>query len=195
MTVENKTVLITGCGSGIGKHLTKAFYEKGARVVATDIDLNKLAYTENWEDNKVLTFQLDVTSKQQWKEVITEVENRWNNIDILINNAGILEAEFFGEIKDENHLDRQIDINLKGTVYGVYYALLLMAEGSVIINISSLAGVAPIPGISLYSASKFGVRGFTLSIAPELEKQGIFVYNISPDAVNTPLLENIKDNA
>lgn len=192
MNLSGKTVMITGCGSGIGRHLTQTFYQKGANIVVTDIDESKLDFTSNWDKNRFLAYKLDVTSKNQWKDVIGKVRKKWKHIDILVNNAGIADAEFFVDIKDENHLDKPIDVNLKGTVYGVYYTLPLLKEGSVIINISSLAGVAPIPGISLYSASKFGVRGFTLAIAPELEKHGIFVYNVSPDAVLTPLLEKVK---
>ncbi len=194
MNKTSKIVFLTGCGSGIGKHLAQSFYKRGYKVIATDIDVQKLDYTSHWDKDRKLIAKLDVTQISDWKNAIDLLKNKWNDLDIMINNAGILVTDYFYDIKNIKDIDNQIDINLKGTIYGTHFILpfLLKKQDGIIINISSLAGVAPIPGMSIYSASKYGVRGFTLAIAPELAGKGIKVYNISPDAVNTPLVDGVK---
>ncbi len=192
---DAKVVFITGAGSGIGKHLARSFYKKEYNVVASDVDFSALDYTNDWDTDRKMTLKLDVTRTEDWENAVKTLEAGWNDLDIIINNAGILLTDYFYDIKNLNHIDSQIDINLKGPIYGTYYLLpfLMKKKDGIIINISSLAGVAPIPGMSIYSASKYGVRGFTLAIANELDKLGIHVYNISPDAVDTPLIDRVKD--
>jgi len=165
MSGRDTVVCITGCGSGIGRHLAEACIEA-----------------------------LDVTRREDWQRCMGLVAERWGRLDVLINNAGILDTEYFHEIVDLETVDAQIDVNLRGPIYGMYYALPLLRKSpsAVVINISSLAGVAPIPGMSIYTATKYGLRGFSLAVATELEELGIRVYNISPDAVRTPLIEGVR---
>ena len=189
--MERKTFFITGCGRGIGKHLGEAFYQEGHNVILTDIKKESLSYAKNWEKNRVLLLKLDVRKPKEWKKSIEKALEKFSSIDVLINNAGVLICNFLEEIHEEE-IDLQIDTNLKGVIYGCYYISQAMKErgrGGIIINISSLAGVAPIPGLSIYTASKFGVRGFSLAISYELRGKGIYVYNLSPDAVKTPMIE------
>ncbi len=192
--MSSKIVFLTGCGSGIGKHLAQTFYQRGYKVIATDIDLQKLDYASQWDNTRKLIVKLDVSKKADWINAINLLINKWHDLDIMINNAGVLSTDYIYEISDIKDIDNQIDINLKGTIYGTYFILdfLMKKKDGIIINISSLAGVAPIPGMSIYSASKYGVRGFTLAVAQELSKKGIKVYNISPDAVKTPLIDGVK---
>lgn len=185
----NKTVFITGCANGIGKALVERFYSLGYRVIATDIDFDKLK-SHSWDSSKVSIYKLDVTNPEEWYGVVAAVIDKFGQIDVLINNAGVIIPAFIHDftIKD---VDFHIDINLKGVIYGskIVSDLMLKQGSGHIINIASLAGVAPIQGLSLYSASKFAVRGFTLSIAQELKPRGIFVSVVCPDLVDTNMLK------
>lgn len=197
MSGRDTVVCITGCGSGIGRHLAECFYRRGYCVVCTDCMMERLHYATEWNHARVIVEALDVTRRQDWQRCMKLIDERWGRLDVLINNAGVLDTDYFHEIVDLDVVDMQIDVNLKGPIYGMHYALALLRKSPspVVINISSLAGVAPIPGMSIYTASKYGLRGFTLAVATELERLGIRVYNVSPDAVRTPLIEGVRHKA
>ncbi len=181
-----QTVLITGCANGIGWHLAQCFYEKCYFVVATDVDLEKLqSQTKHWDNSKSLVVGLDVRQANGWKTLA----NTLPQIDILINNAGVIVPSFLAEMNTES-IDFQIDINQKGMMYGtviVGQKMIKQGHGH-IINVASLAGIAPIHGLGIYAASKHGIRAFTLSIAHEMKQKGIVVSCICPDLVATDML-------
>jgi len=187
-------VFITGCASGIGKSLSLSFYNKGYNVVITDINYEKLDWTNQLEKERILVEKLDVRDYSNWEDLINKTLNKFSKIDILINNAGIMNSDYIWNMKVED-IQNEIDTNLKGVVIGSMIASKIMIKQGHghIINISSLAGIAPIPGISIYTATKFAVRGFSIAIAYELKKFNVFVSVICPDAVKTPLIENVKD--
>ncbi len=111
-----------------------------------------------------------------------------------MNNAGLLIPDWIGAVRDED-VDRLFDVNAKGVVYGTREAARRFVQrgGGHIVNVGSLAGLAPIPGLSLYVASKFAVRGFTLAVGTELAKQGVAVTLVMPDAVQTPMITRQLD--
>jgi 3-oxoacyl-[acyl-carrier protein] reductase len=190
-----KTVFITGSANGIGKHLSEVFYNQGFNVVVTDFLIEKLIQqTSDWNTENALIEQLNVTDIINWQKVVQKAIDKFGKIDILLNVAGVITPGFVSEfaLKD---IDYHIDINVKGLMYGtkiVANEMLKIGEGH-IINFASLAGVAPIHGISLYSASKYAVRGFSLAITPELRAKGIQVSVICPDLVNTNMLTSQLD--
>jgi 3-oxoacyl-[acyl-carrier protein] reductase len=185
-----KTVFITGSANGIGKHLSEVFYNQGFNVVATDFLIDKLIeQTATWNTDDCLIEQLDVSNIENWQNVVRKAIKKFSKIDILLNVAGVITPGFVEDfaLKD---IDYHIDINVKGVMCGtkiVADEMLKVAEGH-IINFASLAGVAPIHGLALYSASKYAVRGFSLAITPELRAKGIQVSVICPDLVNTNML-------
>ena len=193
----SKVVFITGSASGLGKHLTTRFANEGYRVVATDINsdaLKQCASELAWDAETVWTRKLDVTKKAQWQSLWQSVLEKWGGVDVLLNVAGYLLPGYLAET-DMAQIDRHIDVNVKGLMYGSKLAAEHMTakhEGH-IVNIASLAGIAPIPGIGLYSASKFAVRGFTLSLAQELRPRGVSVSVVCPDAIETPMLTLQED--
>lgn len=142
----------------------------------------------------MLVSKLDVTSPGDWKKVMDLAIKKWGKIDVLLNVAGYLLPGYIYEVPP-NHIDRHVDINTKGVLYGTREAAIRMVAAGAghIINIASLAGVAPISGISLYSTSKFAVRGFSLAIAQELREKNVFVTVVCPDAIKTPMLDLQKD--
>ncbi len=181
-------VFITGCANGIGKHLVERMQSLDYQVIATDIDFEKLK-SHGWDTQKVHLEKLDVSNASEWNEVIERSLKKFGKIDVLINNAGVITPGFIGELSIKD-IDFQININLKGVMYGTKLAADLMVKQGFghIINFASLAGVAPIQGLPVYSTSKFGVRAFSLAIATELKKQNVAVSVICPDLVDTNML-------
>lgn len=192
MTQRKNVVFITGAASGVGWCLTQAFVREGYQVVATDIDfagLKARIQEQSWSAKQIYMRKLDVSDPDQWQAVWASVRERWGQVDVLLNAAGFLKPGYIAKVSSVD-IDRHIDINVKGLMYGSQLAASTMSKQGAghIINIASLAGVAPIPGIALYSASKFAVRGFTLALAQELKPSGVHVSVICPDAIETPML-------
>lgn len=186
-------MVLTGCASGIGRHLTGALARSGHRLVATDLDADALAAaaeSERWSDASVVRRQLDVRSEAQWEATLDAAGAELGGLDVLFNIAGFLQAAYVTDFTQRD-IDLHLDVNAKGTMLGTRAAARRMIEAGSghIVNIGSLASLAPVPGLSLYSASKFAVRGFTLAAATELRPRGVAVTLIMPDAVATPMLE------
>jgi 3-oxoacyl-[acyl-carrier protein] reductase len=182
-------IFITGATGGLGLALIEKLSSyKDNFIIATDIYKN---YQFSYKN--VVYYQLDVSKFEKWEKLIKQIEKTYP-IDVLINLAGVIRPSYITDYRKED-IDRQIDINCKGIIYGcsVIVSYMKNRKKGQIINISSLAGVAPIPGISLYSASKFAVRGFSLAIAQELKPYNIFVSVVCPDAIKTPMLDLQKD--
>ncbi|MBO0937756.1 SDR family NAD(P)-dependent oxidoreductase [Fibrella sp. HMF5335] len=184
------TYLLTGCANGIGRHMARVFYNQGHHVVATDIDVVGLAtLTADWDQTRVLTLPLDVRSTASWQAVIDQTLTRFGRVDVGLNIAGVVHVGYAAEFNPAD-VDLVVDVNLKGVILGtrLMAAQMVKQGGGQIINIASLAGVAPIQGLSLYSATKFAVRGFSLAAAGELRKQGVQVSVVCPDLVDTNML-------
>jgi 3-oxoacyl-[acyl-carrier protein] reductase len=188
--MTQKVFFLTGCASGIGKHLAQVLSADGHTVVATDIKVDGLPPASD----TLLPRALDVRDDNQWGNLIQEVIDSWGRIDILINIAAYLSP---GYIKDmtADDIHQQMDVNAKGVMLGMQAVIPHMIESGTghIINIASLAGIAPIPGIALYSASKHAVRAISIAAALELAKHNIAVSVICPDAVQTPMLDLEKN--
>lgn len=187
MQLKNKIALITGASSGIGKAIAEKFSEEGAIVIITSQDLNKIKAISKKIKNSY-PIKLDVSDKKQVENSIKEVIKRFKKIDILVNNAGIAE---WGKVIDVpyEHFERQIAVNLIGTIYCTKAVLPYMAKQSsgTIINISSGLGKRGEAECSGYCASKFGLMGFSESIADEFKEYKIKVHIISPGMVDTPI--------
>lgn len=195
MIFNDKTAIVTGSASGIGRKVTEELYQKGCNVVACDIQIEKLnELYGDYDSERFIICSLDVTKADQWKEMAEGAKSRFGNIHWLLNIAGIIEPGYIYETPIQ-HIDRQIDINLKGTIYGVRVVseMMLKQRFGHIINISSMAGLTPVPGLNIYSATKFGIRGFSMAAASELEEFGVQVSVLCPDAVQTQMLDYQKD--
>ena len=186
-----KRVLITGAAKGIGKALAVHFSQKGFEVIATDLDEVALSSLKLANEN-IDTIYQDVRSYKGWLKLTEGLENSGRIPDIIINNAGVIRPGLSYQ-QNEFDIDLQLDVNTKGLIYGTNIIGAKMVEkgSGHIINIASLAGIAPVYGLSMYCASKFAARGFTLAAAQEFADKGIFVSCICPDGTNTPMFESM----
>ncbi len=186
-------ILITGAASGIGRHLTARLSRAGHAVVATHRDQDALARAmaeERVGDSVSSTF-LDVTSEGDWERAFDFAEERLRGVDVLMNVAGVLAPGFVVDVTARD-LDAMLDVNVKGVVLGTREAarrMIAAKNPGHIVSFGSLASLSPVPGLSIYCASKWAVRGFCLSASVELEPHGIAVSLVCPDAVETPMLD------
>lgn len=184
---------VTGCASGIGGRLCEVLVARGHHLWATDLAIDALrerAEAGRWPSARTTCAPLDVRDPAAWEASYAAAIERLGAIDVHVNVAGYLRPGWLSELPLAE-LDRHIDVNLRGVALGTALAARHMrgrGRGQ-IINVASLAGVAAIPGIAIYSATKHGVRGLSLAAAAELAEHGIAVTTISPDAVATPMLD------
>lgn len=182
--------LITGAAGGIGRHFAGILQQQNYRLVLGDIDEEGLRRA--YQPGAALHYlRLDVVTRvADWKIFLRTALDQFGRIDYLFNVAGVVAPGYVHETEIEL-IDRHLDVNAKGVMYGTRLASEQMVEqgSGHIINIASLAGIAPIAGIALYSASKFAVRGFSIASAYELRPRGVHVSVVCPDLVDTPMLD------
>ena len=181
---KDKVVIITGASSGIGEATAKEFARNGSKIVLAARSEEKLLKIENelkaTYNCDVCYFITDVSREIDCKRLIEKTIEKYDSIDILINNAGISMRASFVEV--ELHvLQRLMDVNFWGTVYCTKYALpyLIKSKGSVV-GISSVAGFQGLPGRTGYSASKFAIHGFLETLRIENLKNGLHVMILAP---------------
>lgn len=145
------TIWITGAAQGVGAELVSVALRKGYNVVASDVamdHLNRTAGERAWESSRVMLSMLDVREEAQWRRVAESLVARWKTLDVMVNNAGVIQPGWLREASIES-MHWQIDVNLKGLMLGSHIATELMVPRGRghIVNIASLAGVAPVPGL------------------------------------------------
>lgn len=184
MSLKNKTVIITGASSGIGKACAEEFARQGANLVLGArqyVTLCEIA--DELQKNfgvKAIAVQCDVSKEDDCKLLIEKATLTFNRIDVLINNAGISMRAIFNDL-DLVVIRNLMDVNFWGTIYCTKYALpqLIKHKGSVV-GISSIAGYRGLPGRTGYSASKFAINGFLESLRVENLKNGLHVMIAAP---------------
>jgi len=175
----NKTILITGCSSGIGKAAAKLFASKSWNVIATLRAPDK--ETELTNSNNVLLARLDVQDRNSISRAIETGITRFGKIDALINNAGFSLSGVFEGIPREK-IQEQFEVNVFGVmdVTRVLLPHFRKNKGGLIINVSSRAGLVGLPLLTLYCAAKYALEGFSESLAYELASQNIIVKLVEP---------------
>lgn len=201
MDFKNKVVIITGASSGIGKACAEEFAKRGANLVLAArqyVTLCEIAADlEKQYGIKAVAVQADVSKEEDCKLLVRQALVTYNQIDVLINNAGLSMRALFNDL-DLSVLKNLMDVNFWGTVYCTKYALpeILKTRGS-IIGVSSIAGYRGLPGRTGYSASKFAMNGFMESLRTELLKKGVHVMVACPGftASNIRFTALAKDGA
>jgi len=181
MVFQNKTIIITGASSGIGKALAIACLEQGARVALCARNVEKLQEAfHSFDNNNLLLQAADVSKEEDCSSFVDAVVRKWGTIDVLVNNAGISMRALF-EDADLSVIRNLMDINFWGTVYMSKFALpqILRSKG-IICGISSIAGYRGLPARTGYSSSKFAMQGFLEALRTELLHTGVHVMWVSP---------------
>jgi short-subunit dehydrogenase len=187
--LHDKTVIITGAGGGIGAATARLLDREGARLVLADIDLSALEDISGELSRPALTVKCDVTNRQDIEQLVARVRERYKTADVLVNTAGIIIPALFEDSSHED-IDKQVAINLMGTINATRGVLPMLIErgGGSIVTISSMAGIVPETRSAIYTATKFALRGFNLTLALELKEHQIDVSTIFPDSTDTPML-------
>jgi 3-oxoacyl-[acyl-carrier protein] reductase len=197
MRVKDKVVIITGGGSGIGKETGLLFAKEGAKVVVADVNEKAGAETVDTIKNAggdALFAKLDVSNREQTKQVVKDTIAKYGRIDVLINNAGIIQDALVIKMT-EDQWDKVININLKGPFNCIQaVAEQMITQGSgVILNISSIVALYGNVGQTNYAATKAGLVGMTKTLAKELGKKGIRVNAIAPGFIYTPMTATVPE--
>lgn len=191
---QKTVVVITGATSGIGLACAQQFFAKGAQLALCARNFEDLKKLQNQLDTtgqNVLIQQVDVAKQNECEKFIAETINKFGQIDILINNAGITMRALFSEV-NLDVLKKLMDVNFWGSVYCTKFAMpyLLKSKGS-IVGMSSVAGYKGLPTRSGYSASKFALEGWLESLRIENLKTGVHVLIARPGFTAT----NIRNTA
>src|SRR5258708_7229828 len=198
--ITGKVVVITGASSGIGESTAKLLAEQGAKVVLGARRSNRIdavVQEISASGGKAIGFATDVTKRAEVEALIQGAVDGFGRVDVLLNNAGIMPIAPIGALKVDEW-DRQIDVNIKGLLYGVAAALPHMQKqkSGQIINIASVFGIKMFaPGGTVYCATKAAVRALTEGLRMELHPQNIPSPLIPPAPVATQLPQTTSPQA
>ena len=190
--MEGKVALVTGGASrpGLGSAIAERLAESGAIVALTDVDVSgaeEVAAAILDSGGEASAHRHDVSSQEDWDHVIDAVIARHGRLDVLVNNAGILEVADIGDEHANDALFNQFNVNVAGSYYGTRAAVAVMREagGGSIINLSSVAGLVGFRGSAAYAASKGAVKLFSKSVALETARDNIRVNTVHPGIIET----------
>lgn len=179
--------VVTGGARGIGRAIATALSRSGFHVVVADID--EKGAIEAAAEISGSGMRLDVTDGAAFRALVAHVEEQVGAIDVLVNNAGIMPIGPLLEFSDDS-IDRALSINLMGAINGTRAVLpqMVARRKGHVFNVASIAGRVAVPGGSIYSASKFGVVGFTDGVREEFHPQGVKVTAVLPSFTKTELI-------
>ena len=195
-TRTGKVELVTGAGQGIGQAIAERLHADGFEVAIADMNLGTataVAGKLGGKDGGAITVPVDVADRDSVFAAVERAMTELGGFDVMVNNAGIAPTSPIEEIT-RGSIEKIFSINFHGVVWGVQAAVKAfrqLGHGGKIISAVSQAGHVGNPGIALYSATKFAVRGFTQSAARDLAKYGITVNTYAPGIVKTPLMEGV----
>ncbi len=185
--LAGKVCIVTGAGSGIGRASAIRFAEEGARVTCVDVNRDAVEETARGIGEEAVAVAADVAVAREVQAYTDATVARWGRLDVAFNNAGVNIPGVFHEVPDDV-VDRTINVNLKGCIYGCRYAIPHMLRGGgSLINTSSVNGVVAEPFLTIYAASKGGIVMLSRGIALDYAKQGIRCNALCPGWVDTPI--------
>lgn len=196
MKVQNKIIVVTGAGGGIGGELVRELLSRGASVAAVDLrdeSLNKLKDSIGEKfSGKLTTHALNISERESVEKLPEIIIKEQGGVDGLINCAGIIQP--FVKINDLDYdaIERVMNVNFYGTLYMTKAFLpdLLKRDEAYIVNVSSMGGFLPVPGQSIYGASKAAVKLMTEGLYAELLNTSVHVSVVFPGATNTNITKN-----
>ncbi|MFE0024676.1 SDR family oxidoreductase [Amycolatopsis sp. NPDC059021] len=185
-------VAITGAGRGIGRATAEAFAAQGATVCLGDLDTSVVEKAAKEIGDKARAYPLDVTVRASFAAFTDAVTEEFGRIDVLVNNAGVMPLGDF--VEEPDALSRTtLDVNVWGLIHGMRLVLpgMIAAGRGHVVNIASMAGKIPIPGMAVYNASKFAAVGLTAAVRREYAGAGVSVSAVLPSAVRTGLASGV----
>lgn len=195
MLAQDKTFIVTGAGSGLGRALTLELLNRGASVAALDINEEGLEETKilsEADEEKLSIHVVDITNRKSIEKLPEKMKEIHGSVDGIINNAGIIQP-FIGinELEDDK-IKQVMDINFYGTLHLIKIFLpgFLQRPEAHIVNISSMGGFLPVPGQSIYGASKAAVKLMTEGLHSELKDTNVHVTIVFPGAIKTNIMKN-----
>ena len=194
MRFNEKVVFITGGTKGLGKAMAKAFLDEGARVAVNGRNKEAVAkFEDEFRGKNILAFEADIVDYEKMKSIADSVYNEWSKIDILINNAGIINQLMPAEKIKKEDFDRVIDVNLKGTFYitQIFGKKMIEQKSGRIISIASQVGFFGEKGFLPYSISKSALMIMTRSIAHEWSKYNVTACAVAPGFIKGGMNEGL----
>jgi len=195
MEVKDKVFVVTGAGSGIGKAIVLTLLGKGAEVAG--IDLNKDALETLTKDvgnksNHLSTHVLNIADKEAVGKLPDEIVKSHDHVDAVINDAGIIQPFVKVSDLDYDAIDRVMNVNFFGTLYmtKAFLPLLLKRSEAYVVNVSSMGGFLPVPGQSIYGASKAAVKLLTEGLYAEMADTNVHISVVFPGATATNISKN-----
>jgi NAD(P)-dependent dehydrogenase (short-subunit alcohol dehydrogenase family) len=185
MRLQNKVVIVTGGGKGIGRACAELFAEEGARVVVGDVQT-----PDSYQNSNIVFEPLDITIEESWTELIVNVLTKYGRVDVLLNNAGgVGSYEPIDQIRIDDW-NKIILLNQTGTFLGIRSVIPTMrSQGKgTIINVSSIWGVIGTAGVAAYTASKGAVALMSRNAALSYVSDGIRVNSLHPGIIETPMI-------
>lgn len=197
MRLKEKVALVTGAASGIGQATAALFGQEGAKVMCADLDAEgaeRVAQQIANSGGEAASTQGDVSQAADVERMVRQTVERWERLDVLVNNAGIYFILPLTQVPEEEW-DRLININLKGVFLGCKYAIPEMVKGGggSIVNTASIAGLRGFANWTTYCASKGGVIQLTKAVAMEVARLNVRVNCVCPGIIDTGMFDQAVD--
>ena len=197
--MENKTVVITGAGSGMGKSMALLFAGEGAKVIVSDIKSERVEAVVKeikLKGGAALGIVTNISNEEEAKKLIVAAINNYDSLDVLVNNAGVMDDFTPAADVSDELWNRVMGVNLNGPFYTCRLAIpqMLKQGKGVIINVSSVGGLNGARAGAAYTASKHGLIGLTKNIGFMYGPKGIRCNAIAPGGVNTNIMEGANPN-
>ncbi len=199
MKLENKNIVITGAGRGIGREVALRCAKEGGNIAAiarTETELTETIEIIKSYNTNSFYLTSDISNKDSVVKTFNEIAHRFNRIDCLINNAGIQSPIGPFNLSDMDKWKYNIEVNLMGTVYCTLEAMksMMVSRSGKIINFSGGGSTGIRPNFSAYAVAKTSIVKFTETIAAELRDYNIFVNAVAPGAINTKMLDEVIES-
>jgi len=198
--VDSHVALVTGAGSGIGSAIARRLAKDGARIFLYDLDPEKLSkitadiISSGCSEKRIGSMVGDVSSSSNMKALFEACLTKFDDLSLLVNNAGILQQKLFQDISEDDW-DRMIEVHLKGCFLGCHFAVPIFKKrgGGIIVNIASQLGQIGAAELTHYVSAKAGIIGLTKSLAREVSKDKIRVNAVAPGPINTELVLGLSE--
>lgn len=193
MKLQNKVFVVTGAGGGIGSELAYALLQRGAKVAAVDLNEENLqVFKSQVKSDNLQIYPLDITNKQAVLELTKRIKESFDTVEGLINCAGIIQP--FVKVNDleDDVIEKVMNVNFYGTLNmtKAFLPKLLERPEAHLVNVSSMGGFLPVPGQSVYGASKAAVKLLTEGLYAELKDTNVHVSVVFPGATKTDITKN-----